>query len=101
MSTNMRTTSSNSPPNRSGPAGTPEVIVYGHSWMFYWWPVWVVGYLMALLTWLHPVPVQIDGTEVLFASQTNLGVIYALVVLLMILLTNTSMRGLVSSVVVL
>jgi hypothetical protein len=63
--------------------------------------VWVVGYLMALLTWLHPVHVQMGSGEVLFSSQTNLGVIYALMVLVMILLTNTSMRGLVSSVVVL
>jgi hypothetical protein len=61
----------------------------------------VIGYLMALLTWLHPVPIQIDGTRVLFSSQTSLGVIYALVVLLTVLITNTTMRGLVSLVVVL
>ena len=30
-----------------------QVIVYGHSALFYWWPLWVVGYVMALLTWLH------------------------------------------------
>src|SRR5262249_32883530 len=83
------------------PAQSPEVIVYGHSWLFYWWPVWVVGYVMALLTWLYPVPVQLGGTQVLFSSRTNLGVIYALVILLTILITNTYMRGLVSLVVVL
>ena len=37
-------------------AKTPQVIIYGHSWLFYWWPVWVLGYVMALLTWLHPGP---------------------------------------------
>ena len=82
------------------PAAEPEVIVYGHSWLLYWWPVWVIGYLMALLTWLHPVQVQIGGTQVLFSSRTTLGVIYCLVVLVTILITNTYMRGLVSLVVV-
>jgi hypothetical protein len=81
-------------------AEEPEVIIYGHSWLFYWWPVWVVGYVMALLTWLHPVRVQLGGTEVLISSRTSLGVIYCLVVLLTILITNTYMRGLVSLVVV-
>jgi hypothetical protein len=30
-----------------------QVIVYGHSALFYWWPLWVAGYVMALLTWLY------------------------------------------------
>jgi hypothetical protein len=82
-------------------AAAHQVIVCGHSWLFYWWPVWVLGYVMALLTWLQPVKVQLGGTAVLFTSRTNLGVIYALVVLLAILLTNTQMRGFASLIVVL
>jgi hypothetical protein len=78
----------------------PEIIVYGHSQLFYWWPVWMVGNLMALLTWLHPVDVQLGDMQVLFSSRTSLGVIYCLVVRLTILITNTHMRGLVSLVVV-
>jgi hypothetical protein len=34
-----------------------EIIVVSHSNLFYWWPVWAVGFLMALLTWMerdHP-----------------------------------------------
>jgi hypothetical protein len=27
-----------------------EVTIIGHSTLFYWWPVWAVGFLMALLT---------------------------------------------------
>jgi len=87
-------------PVRGTPIVTPEVIVYGHSWLLYWWPVWAVGYLMALLTWLHPVSMQINGMQVLFSSRTSLGVIYCLVVLLTILITNTAMRGLASLVAV-
>jgi hypothetical protein len=92
--------SANSLPPPANPAGPQEVVVFGHSWLFYWWPVWVVGYLMALLTWLHPVHIHLDGSEVLFTSRTSVGVIYCLVVLLTILITNTSMRGLLSLVVV-
>jgi hypothetical protein len=82
------------------PVAEPEVIIYGHSWLVYWWPVWATGYLMALLTWLHPVQAQLGGQQVLFSSQTTLGVIYCLVLLVIILITNTQMRGLVSLVVV-
>jgi hypothetical protein len=30
-----------------------KVVVISHSPLFYWWPVWAVGFLMALLTYLH------------------------------------------------
>jgi hypothetical protein len=96
----MRTMSTSTPVGPSQRAEDPQVIVYGHSRLFYWWPVWAVGYVMALLTWLHPVRVSLDGTDVLLSSRTSLGVIYCLVVLLTVLITNTHMRGLVSLVVV-
>jgi hypothetical protein len=91
----------NTAPVPTGSGRVPEVIVFGHSRLFYWWPVWVAGYLMALVTWLHPVQVRLGNTGVLFSAQTSLGVIYAVAVLLAILITHTSMRGLVSLVVVL
>lgn len=28
-----------------------EIIIYGHTALFYWWPVWFFGYLFAFLTW--------------------------------------------------
>src|SRR5262245_13338372 len=36
-----------------------ELRIYGHSNFFYWWPVWMTGAVMALLTWLHGQPVRI------------------------------------------
>ena len=27
-----------------------EIVIYSHSSLFYWWPVWAVGFLMAILT---------------------------------------------------
>ena len=41
-----------SPPTSTAAPGPREVKLYSHSPIFYWWPVWVVGYLMALLTYL-------------------------------------------------
>jgi hypothetical protein len=88
-------------PARDVSAETSEVIIYGHSRLVYWWPVWVIGYVMALLTWLNPAPVRVGDAEVLLSSRTTLGVTYALVVLVTILITSTSTRGLASTVIVL
>jgi hypothetical protein len=85
------------PPSRRT---VPQVIVYSHSWLVYWWPVWVVGYIMAWLTWLHPVEARIDGTWDLFAPSRDLGVVYTVVLLLVILFTNTHIRGMTSVVTV-
>lgn len=79
----------------------PEVVIIGHSRLLYWWPVWVLGYVMALLTWQHPVGVQVGNHTVSVSSSTSLGVIFALVVLFTVLITTTKMRGVTSLVVVL
>src|SRR5262245_52474592 len=31
-------------------AESREIVVFSHSTLFYWWPVWAVGFLMALMT---------------------------------------------------
>jgi hypothetical protein len=43
-----------------------EIRVYGHSNMFYWWPVWVAGFVMAALTYAdgHVLVVVPQGTQV-------------------------------------
>lgn len=40
------------PPNAAPPATQErnEIKVVSHSNLFYWWPVWAVGFLMAILT---------------------------------------------------
>ncbi|MCE9560596.1 MAG: hypothetical protein K8U57_00945 [Planctomycetes bacterium] len=46
-------TVSTAPESKSqAPTGSRELKVYMHSWLLYWWPVWVVGYLMAAWTLL-------------------------------------------------
>ncbi len=77
--------------------------IYSHSSIFYWWPVWAVGYFMALLTYWHGRPEQADAVvqarEWIHPSN-NLGVIYLLVLFLVILITNFTVRGLASGMVI-
>jgi hypothetical protein len=49
-----------------------EIRVYGHSNLFYWWPVWAAGFVLALLTYLDghvmavvPAGTQLDSGQVL------------------------------------
>jgi len=76
-----------------------EVYIYSHSTFFYWWPVWVTGYVMALITYLGGLPETIGQTTVLFHPSKNLGVVFTLTFFLVIIITNVSLRG-ASSVVV-
>jgi hypothetical protein len=77
------------------------VRVYGHSYLYYWWPVWAVGALMALLTYIQGVEVEMHGFKVLMHPSRNLGVLFTFTVLLVVLLTNVAVRGLASVAVIL
>jgi len=75
--------------------------LYSHSNFFYWWPVWVLGYAFALLTWFNGNRVAIGGVEVLMHPGKSLGVIYSLTIFLVILITNLRLRGMASVVTIL
>jgi hypothetical protein len=112
-----------------------EVHIVAHSMLFYWWPVWVVGFLLAGLTWLdgHRLAIVPAGTEVRegidgdrealvlpadahlpqepatgkpreptirVAIHSGYGVVFVVVVLLVLTITNVPLRGLWSVVVV-
>jgi hypothetical protein len=80
-------------------------LIYGHSMFFYWWPVWAVGFIMALLTAMggHPVAVNPHDPShtYLFHPDKSLGVIYTFVFFLVILMTNFELRGLASAIAIL
>jgi hypothetical protein len=81
-----------------------QLRIYSHSSFFYWWPVWVVGYIMAFLTYSHGKSDHIDAiaqAREWFHPSNNLGVVYFLVLFLVILITNFSVRGLASGMVIL
>ena len=97
-----------SPQPQQQPAGVTErarreeLRIYSHSELFYWWPVWAVGYVMALVTYLDGRPIQFtDGgpPELVHPSQAP-GVIYSVVVFLTILITNVALRGLRSMLMI-
>jgi hypothetical protein len=46
------------------PLAQREIVVYSHSSLFYWWPVWALGFLMAILTYIdnHRMAVVPSGT---------------------------------------
>jgi hypothetical protein len=119
-----------------------EIIVISHSPLFYWWPVWALGYILCLITLLsgerlavvpagttaHP-QVTLENVEgvaeprdvlvlpkgeklekdartgtanprLIMSSNKNLGVLYCFVLLLVIAITNFSLRGLWSVIVI-
>jgi hypothetical protein len=77
------------------------VVVYSHSAFLYWWPVWVIGYVMALLTLLGGMEIPIGDGQYLFSPSKDLGVVYTFVFFLVIMLTNFAPRGVYSAVVIL
>jgi hypothetical protein len=48
------------PPNRPNliPPGDREIRIISHSSLFYWWPVWALGFILTIITWY-------DGTRAL------------------------------------
>ncbi len=96
----MATTSPH-PTAVEGPPRSETLILYSHSNFFYWWPVWAVGTVMALLTYFTDNHVNIAGREYLIHPSRDLGVIYTVVFFLVIIWTNVTLRGIYSAVAIL
>src|SRR5438094_4128404 len=50
-----------------------EIRIVSHSNLFYWWPVWAVGLVMALLTWVdgHLMAIVPPHAEVLHGARVE------------------------------
>ncbi|MDI1312067.1 hypothetical protein [Prosthecobacter sp.] len=82
--------------------GPSSIRIYSHSSLLFWWPVWVVGYVMAGLTYMHGQEQNLESTRQMLEwvhPSNNLGVIYFLTLFMIILITNFSVRGLASGMV--
>jgi hypothetical protein len=80
----------------------PELRIYSHTNLLYWWPVWAVGYLMAFLTWFNAQSVTFsDGHSELVADDRWMGLVFTVVLFLVIFMTNVIFRGVSSVVLVL
>jgi hypothetical protein len=78
-----------------------QLRIFSHSNLFYWWPVWAVGYLMALLTYLQGQQAEVGGVLERFHPSSNLGIVFFMTLFLVILMTNVSLRGTASVVAIL
>ena len=78
-----------------------RIKIYSHSALLYWWPVWLVGYVMAALTYYQGKEVQVGATKMMIHESANLGLIFFGILFLVILVTNYSVRGLASGIVIL
>lgn len=65
------------PPQAHGPR---EIKLVSHSPIFYWWPIWVLGYVMALLTLFenHRMAIVPNGAEVHKLSEDDKSARYEL-----------------------
>jgi hypothetical protein len=117
------------PPPPAPAARVPnEIIIYGHTTLFYWWPVWFFGFLFGLITYtsgdrIAIVPsaseyvksekvIKVSGDlperalaigengrfGVHISSHPTLGVLYVFIIIVCIMITSVPLRG-VSSLV--
>ena len=61
------------PPSSGGPTRSSEIKLISHSTLFYWWPVWAVAFLMAMVTWIegHHLAVVPSGARVTRSETGN------------------------------
>jgi len=85
-------------PTLSGTLRVPQIIVYSHSALFYWWPAWFFGFAIALLQ---------EGDDRFNPgighdqANSQLGLSYLSLLLLLIMMTNVRLRGIYSVALVL
>jgi hypothetical protein len=75
--------------------------IISHSNIFYWWPAWVAGFAAALISYVQgrDVAVVPEIVERVHPSN-NPGIFFIAVLVLLVVLTNTRLRGIYSVVTV-
>jgi hypothetical protein len=78
-----------------------EIRLYSHSPLAYWWPVWVVGYILAAISYFGGTEVELaPGIHSVFYPRADLGVWFILTLYLVVLISNVAVRGLASVLVI-
>lgn len=117
-----------------------EIVIIAHSSLFYWWPVWAVGFICCAVTWLSgqvmvvapagtqhmdalvevPTAKKEEGKNfekreawvapaktkitqekfLLVSSSKNMGIFFCITLLVVVFITNVSLRGLWSVMVI-
>jgi hypothetical protein len=80
----------------------PDVVIYSHSSLIYWWPVWLFGYACAAFTYIYGEPFVADNGEgISIYPGTGLGLAYTAILLATLVITNARLRGIYSIVALL
>jgi hypothetical protein len=87
------------PSDLPDPSDLPELRIISRSTIFYWWPVWVAGYFMALITAIGGERLTLaNGTQILIHPNTGLGLAFVVILTLIMVFTNVKLRGIYSVV---
>lgn len=80
----------------------PEIIIYSHSNIVYWWPVWLFGFIAAAATYMSGDPfIAEKGERILVHPSPGLGLGFVGILVTTLLITNGRMRGIYSVVLLL
>ena len=86
---------------RATTSATHEVKLISRSNVFYWWPAWLAGYAVALITFLYGHSIAIEpGIAERVHPSNNPGILFIAVVVLLVVFTTTKLRGIYSVVTV-
>ena len=87
------------PSDLPDPTALPELRIYSRSTIFFWWPVWATGYILAAITYLFGETLSLsNGAKILVHPNTGLGITYIVVLALIMMFTNVRLRGIYSVV---
>ena len=90
------------PSDLPDPSDLPELRIISRSTIFFWWPVWVTGYIAAAITYLGGESLSVsNGTKILVHPNTGLGVTFIVILTLIMMFTNVRLRGIYSVVLLL
>lgn len=75
----------------------PDIKIISHSNVFYWWPAWVAGFAMAMISFLHGVDVSIVPNFIdRIHPSNNPGIFFITVLIALVVFTNAKLRGVYS-----
>jgi hypothetical protein len=75
----------------------PGIVIYSHSGLLYWWPVWAVGFALAAVSYMFGRGFATDDGRIEWIHpNTGVGITFIAVLLLVIVMTNVSLRGIYS-----
>lgn len=70
-----------------------EIVFYSHSQILYYWPVWLISYVFALITYIGGQTVTIGTTTSKIHPTPGLGLAYLIILISVILFTSVNIRG--------